>query len=84
MISVGPGSDTPDRQNQFIGNKERLKIFAAIELISQDPRPPASGQLKGRDGWRVRVGDYRIIYSIDDGDLAITVIAIGHRREVYR
>jgi mRNA interferase RelE/StbE len=72
------------RQLKKINKKERLKLFAAIELLAQDPRPPASRQLKGRDGWRVRVGNYRIIYTIDDGVLIITIIAVGHRRDVYR
>lgn len=72
------------RQLKKIPVKERLKLYAAIELLAQDPRPPASRQLRGRDGWRVRIGNYRIIYAIDDGVLVVTLIAEGHRREVYR
>lgn len=60
------------------------RIQGAIALLALDPRPPSSRQLRGRDGYRLRVGDYRIIYTIDDGVLLIVVIAIGHRREVYR
>jgi mRNA interferase RelE/StbE len=61
----------------------RERIQGAIALLATDPRPPASRQLKGRPGRRVRVGDYRIIYTIQDNVLLIVVVAVGHRREVY-
>jgi mRNA interferase RelE/StbE len=61
----------------------RERIRGAIALLAADPRPPASRQLKGRPGRRVRVGDYRIIYTIQDEVLLIVVVAVGHRREVY-
>lgn len=51
--------------------------------LEQDPRPPGCKKLKGRDAWRIRIGDYRIIYEIHDGRLVVTVLTIGHRREVY-
>jgi mRNA interferase RelE/StbE len=60
------------------------RIQGAIELLARDPRPPASRPLVGRDGYRVRVGDYRIIYQIHDEILLVVVVALGHRREVYR
>jgi mRNA interferase RelE/StbE len=59
------------------------RIRGAIELLAVDPRPPASRPLRGRDGYRVRVGDYRIIYSIQDDALRVVVVALGHRRDVY-
>ena len=58
-----------------------LSRLAALEL---NPRPADVKKLKGRDAWRIRVGDYRIIYEIHDRQLSILVITIGHRREVYR
>ena len=61
----------------------RLRIQGAIALLADDPRPPASRPLRGRPGYRVRVGDYRIIYTIADDVLLIVVVALGHRREVY-
>jgi mRNA interferase RelE/StbE len=61
----------------------RERIQGAIALLATDPRPPASRQLKGRRGRRVRVGDYRIIYTIHDDLLLIVVVTVGHRREVY-
>jgi mRNA interferase RelE/StbE len=60
-----------------------LRIQAAIALLGQDPRPPASRRLRGRPEFRVRVGDYRIIYAIEDGALVVIVITLGHRRETY-
>ena len=61
----------------------RLRIRGAIALLADDPRPPASRPLRGRPGYRVRVGDYRIIYTIADDVLLIVVVALRHRREVY-
>jgi len=55
----------------------------AIALLAHDPRPPASRRLKGRDGYRVRVGDYRILYEIQDNVLLVVVVTVGRRRQVY-
>ena len=61
----------------------RPRIQGAIALIADDRRPPASRPLRGRLGCRVRVGDYRIIYTIADDVLLNAVVAPGHRREIY-
>lgn len=50
----------------------------------QNPRPSGCLKLTGRNGWRIRGGDYRIIYEIDDKQEMVTVLHIGHRRDVYR
>ena len=56
-----------------------------ILSLGDDPRPPGCQKLKGRDrAWRVRAGDYRIIYEIDDTVVTVTVLDLGHRREIYR
>ena len=62
----------------------RPRIQGAIALLAADPRPPAARALRGRLGFRIRVGDYRIIYTIDDGVLLIVVVALGHRSDVYK
>jgi mRNA interferase RelE/StbE len=56
----------------------------AIRALAQEPRPHGCGKLTGRDGWRIRVGDYCVIYEIDDAHQTITILHIGHRRDVYR
>ena len=67
-----------------IDPKLRPRVEGAITLLAEDPRPPASRPLKGRPGYRVRVGDYRIIYTVRDDVLLIVVVTLGHRRDVYR
>ena len=61
----------------------RPRIQGAISLLADDPRPPAARPLRGRPGLRVRVGDYRILYTVDDDVLLVVVVALGHRRDVY-
>ena len=61
----------------------RRRIQGAIALLAEDPRPPSARSLKGRSGMRVRVGDYRIIYTVKDDVLLVVVVALGHRREIY-
>ncbi len=61
----------------------RLRIQGAIALLAKDPRPPAARALQGRPGLRVRIGDYRILYTVADDVLLVVVITLGHRREIY-
>lgn len=65
-----------------IDHQHRDRIRGAIALLAEDPRPPGAKALHGRPGFRVRVGDYRIIYMIED-DVLFVVVALGHRREIY-
>jgi mRNA interferase RelE/StbE len=60
---------------------ERIK--AAILALAQNPRPPGCKKLSGRDYWRIREGDYRVIYEIEDGAKNVTVLRVRHRRDVY-
>lgn len=59
------------------------KIKAAILDLGSNPRPQDCKKLKGRDGYRIRVTDYRIIYEIQDGVLLVDVIDLGHRKDIY-
>ena len=60
------------------------RILARLAQLETVPRPADVKKLKGRDAWRMRVGDYRVIYEIQDRQLQILVITVGHRREIYR
>ena len=60
------------------------RIRDSIRRLAQDPRPKGSIKLSGRDGWRIRVGDYRVVYEIQDSDRIVTILNIGHRRDIYR
>ncbi|MCX6436823.1 MAG: type II toxin-antitoxin system RelE/ParE family toxin [Actinobacteria bacterium] len=63
--------------------EDRLRITAAIELLRENPLPPKALKLKGREGYRIRVGKYRIIYGFDGTELVIIVLDIGPRRDIY-
>ena len=65
-------------------NPNLKNIVAAIRSLADIPRPLGSRKLANRAGLRLRVGNYRILYSVDDNSRTVTIIAIGHRREVYR
>jgi mRNA interferase RelE/StbE len=60
-----------------------LPIIEAITALEQNPRPIGCKKLKGRDGYRIRTGNYRIIYDIFDTELIVDVIALGHRKDIY-
>ena len=65
--------------------RDQQRIRAAIELLAEDPRPPACVAMRGEHSVnRVRVGDYRIVYEVRDEVLLIQVVRVGHRRVVYR
>jgi len=70
-LSDLPGQDYP-------------RVRDAIKGLAQNPRPAGCVKLTGREGWRIRVGDYRVLYDIDDPQRRVTVVHIGHRRDVYR
>jgi mRNA interferase RelE/StbE len=66
-------------------NTERLRIVRRIEALARQPRPPGCEKLSGMDDrYRVRQGQYRIVYAVDDRARVVTVFKIGHRRDVYR
>ena len=61
------------------------RIVAAIEGLKEEPRPSGCKKLKGVEGiWRIRVGDYRVVYAVDDAVLVVDVRRIGHRGDIYR
>lgn len=61
------------------------RLNARILTLHSDPRPPGASKLSGElEGWRIRVGDYRILYQLDDKAQIVTIVRVKHRREVYR
>ena len=60
------------------------KVKTAIQDLAHDPRPPGSKKLKGRPGWRIRQGNFRVIYEIQDEQLIILVLDIGDRKDIYK
>lgn len=73
------------RQMRKCDPQVRRRVQAAVELLATAPRPPAATRLVGGGGeWRVRTGDYRIVYEIQDARLLVLVLSVGHRREIYR
>ena len=72
------------KDTKGIPSQDLKRIIDKIHLLADDPRPPGSIKLSGKDYYRIRQGDYRIVYEIVENRLVIVVIKIGHRREVYR
>ncbi len=64
---------------------DQQRVRAAIDLLAEEPRPPGCTKLAGEDSvYRVRIGDYRILYEVIDARLIVQVVRVGHRRDVYR
>ena len=64
--------------------KEWQRIIRRIGQLADNPRPPGSSQLSGHDRYRLRQGVYRIVYAIDDVEIVVVVVKVGHRKDVYR
>ena len=64
--------------------KVQRRIQGVITTLESNPLPPVAKKLTGRDAYRIRVSDYRIIYTVNKNVLTIVVVAIGHRRDIYR
>ncbi|MEM0951730.1 MAG: type II toxin-antitoxin system RelE/ParE family toxin [Cyanobacteria bacterium P01_H01_bin.74] len=73
------------KQLKKLGKSKENLFRPILEALAKNPRPPGATKLKGSENeYRVRVGDYRIVYSVQDAMLLVTVIKVAHRREVYR
>lgn len=76
----------PSAEREFLAlpkNVQRL-VRPRIDALARDPRPPGSKKLRGYvNRWRIRVGDYRVIYEVYDKDLLVLIVKIGHRSDVY-
>ena len=59
-------------------------VISKLQALQENPRPAGSLKMHGSEGWRIRLGDYRLIYDIDDRQKLVVVRRVGHRREIYR
>ncbi len=78
-------SRTADRQLEALPENVRLRVSAHIEALAENPRPVGAKRLAGpRVLYRLRIGDYRVVYDIQEDVLVVLVVALGHRKDVYR
>jgi len=77
-------SKTVEKELEKMDNNIYKPIINAIIELGNNPRPNGCKKLKGREAYRIRVGNYRIIYEIIDNQLIVDVIVIGHRKEIYK
>ena len=81
-IEIAPAAE---RALKKLSTNIRNRIFKAMLALKEEPRPHGVRKLSGEDDiYRIRVGDYRIVYQIQDDVLVIVVVKVGHRREAYR
>ena len=60
------------------------RLHDAIAALGENPRPPGTRKLTGRGGYRIRTGDYRVLYEVDDASRLVRIYQVGHRRDIYR
>ena len=81
-VEFAPGAE---REFRRLAREIQLRLRPRIDALGYDPRPAGAKKLKGRDDlWRIRAGDYRIVYEVRDRILVVLVVRVAHRREVYR
>ena len=73
-----------ERELRRFPSRDVERIARVIGALSENPRPPGCQKLATEDGYRVRQGDYRIVYTVDDDERVVVIYKIGHRRDVYR
>lgn len=72
------------KELESLPHRDLVRIVSRIQALADNPRPPGGEKLSGQERYRIRQGDYRILYEVNDARQAVTVVKIGHRREVYR
>jgi mRNA interferase RelE/StbE len=73
-----------DRKIEELSRDAQARVVKAVRALADDPRPRGCRKLKGRNVWRIRVGDYRVVYEIHDNALIVLVVRVAHRREAYK
>lgn len=77
-------SSKADRQLSKLPTPLYRLLISRIENLSKNPFPEQSQKLAGRPGWRIRVGDYRVLYTTDSENKEVTILSVAHRREAYK
>ncbi|OGM14457.1 hypothetical protein A3D84_04045 [Candidatus Woesebacteria bacterium RIFCSPHIGHO2_02_FULL_42_20] len=77
-------SSKADKQLTKLPRKMHETLLIRIEALQINPFPPNSKKLQGRAGWRIRVGDYRILYTVDSRKKELTALSIAHRKDAYK
>jgi mRNA interferase RelE/StbE len=78
-------TSSAERELKMLSGQLIARMVPRLESLASNPRPPGCKKLRGGDNeWRIRVGDYRLVYTIDDAKLLVEVTRIGHRSEVYK
>jgi len=72
------------REIEAVPRRDRERIVERIRALSDTPRPPGSAKLSGREAYRIRQGDYRIVYTVSDDPRLIVIWVVAHRRDAYR
>ncbi|MFC8041868.1 type II toxin-antitoxin system RelE/ParE family toxin [Paenarthrobacter sp. NPDC057355] len=73
------------KQVRKLDRAAQIRVLKTVEILASAPRPPKSTQLVGGKGqWRIRTGDYRVVYEIHDQELLVLVVKVGHRKEIYQ
>ena len=72
------------RDLRHIPRADVRRILARIEMLRDDPRPPGAEKLSAQERYRLRQGNYRILYAVADAEVMVEVVKVGHRRDVYR
>ena len=73
-----------EKDFKVIPKRDLVKILERIETLAEDPRLPGFEKLSGQQKYRLRQGRYRILYSVQDDELTIWVVKVGHRKDIYR
>jgi mRNA interferase RelE/StbE len=76
--------ESVEKDLRSLPKKDLKKILTRIEALAKEPRPQGYEKLSGQEKYRIRQGTYRIIYSIQDQELTVWVVKVGHRKDVYR
>jgi len=72
------------KEIEKIQKKDRIRIVGKIRSLASDPHPTGSQKLSGREKYRIRQGNYRILYQVMNEELVINVVKVGHRRDIYK